>query len=383
MGDGTRENPYIRDDVERLIEENGGKAEGLDLSGQFFRKGIDLCNLDLSGIILNDAYFFNGFVEDKFISANLEGALLNKAMLQKAQLSSANFKGADLTSANLEMAHLYSCNFNGANLCFSNMKDVDLDSADFIEADLDNANLEGATLEGANFTMAYLGLANFHEANLDSVIFTRADLENANLKMASLFGTDFNGANLLFVEFSNDTELDNVQWGNYILGEEMKGEEKKGQERIIWFALAADTYRNLKTWYTEHGIYDVAGKFFYREMEAKRKAQSWREKPFLKLWYWIMRILAGYGENPERVAITAAAVILGAALVYYFIGLLFDWSAFGRSLYFSTVSFTALGYGSWIDVESNVIRGLGAVESFLGVFMMALFLVTFTRKMTR
>jgi len=30
MGDGTKENPYTREDVLRLIEENGGTAKGLD-----------------------------------------------------------------------------------------------------------------------------------------------------------------------------------------------------------------------------------------------------------------------------------------------------------------------------------------------------------------
>ena len=33
MGDGTKENPYTREDVLRLIKENGGTAKELDLSG--------------------------------------------------------------------------------------------------------------------------------------------------------------------------------------------------------------------------------------------------------------------------------------------------------------------------------------------------------------
>ena len=47
-------------------------------------------------------------------------------------------------------------------------------------------------------------------------------------------------------------------------------------------------------------------------------------------------------------------------------------------------SFTALGYGNWApEPQGWAGRVLGAGESFMGVFMMALFLVTFTRKMTR
>jgi hypothetical protein len=36
MGDGTKKNPYTRKDVLRLIEENGGRTVGLDLSGKYF-----------------------------------------------------------------------------------------------------------------------------------------------------------------------------------------------------------------------------------------------------------------------------------------------------------------------------------------------------------
>ena len=38
MGDGTEQNPLTREDVLRLIEENVGKAIGLDLSEKVFYK---------------------------------------------------------------------------------------------------------------------------------------------------------------------------------------------------------------------------------------------------------------------------------------------------------------------------------------------------------
>ena len=42
MGDGTVQNPFTREDVLRLIEENGGRAEGFDLSEKVFVEQIDL-----------------------------------------------------------------------------------------------------------------------------------------------------------------------------------------------------------------------------------------------------------------------------------------------------------------------------------------------------
>jgi len=200
-------------------------------------------------------------------------------------------------------------------------------------------------------------------AHLEEAYLYHAHFEGADLRYARL-----EGACLRSVEFPRDTKLEGVEWGNYILGDERNGQ----------FRDATDIYRHLKIWYTEHGIYDVAGKFFYREMEAKRKAQSWKSEPLSKLWSWVIKLLCGYGEKPERVVISALVIIFGLAIAYRFGGLSLPYS-----IYYSVVSFTAVGYGSWVPEPTEWAKGIGAAEAIIGVFMMALFLVTFTRKMTR
>jgi hypothetical protein len=289
MGDGTEKNPYTREDVLRLIEENGGKAEGLDLSGKIFEEGVDLRNLNLVGIILKQA-----FLRD----AHLEGAELGVSHLEGAGLIRAHLEGAELWGAYLEGAKLW-------------------------EADLEGTNLPAAHLEGAKLWEA---------------------------------------------QFSPNTRLEYVDWGNYILGNEIEGNFKR----------ALDIYRRLKQWYTEHGMYDIAGKFFYREMEAKRKGQSWKKEPASKMWSWVIMLLCGYGERYGNVVVAALVIIFGLAIAYRFGGI-----DIRHSIYFSLVSFTALGYGSWMPEPAGWIKALGAFESFVGVFMMALFLITFVRKMTR
>ena len=101
------------------------------------------------------------------------------------------------------------------------------------------------------------------------------------------------------------------------------------------------------------------------------------------LWLWFMQGLWGYGERPWRVIRFGVSMLLIFALIYFIIGSVWEWSAFWWSLYFSAVSFTALGYGSWLHVTNDWIKGIGALESFIGVFSIALFLITFVRKMTR
>ena len=75
-------------------------------------------------------------------------------------------------------------------------------------------------------------------------------------------------------------------------------------------------------------------------------------------------------------------IIVGSALAYFAIGTL-EPNAFLDCLYYSFISFTAVGYGAWVTESTGWVKWLGVQETILGVFMMSLFLVTFTRKMTR
>jgi len=295
MGNGTEENPFTREDVLRLIEENGGKAEGLDLSGKKFELRINLGNLDLKKIILRDATLYG---------AHLEGAILEDAHLEGAYLTDAYLEGANLWGAHLE-----------------------------------GAILVGTHLEGANLSRAHL-----------------------------------EGALLWDVKFPPDTKLENADWGNYILGWEKRG----------FFDMAAATYRCLKLWYTTAGMHDIAAKFYYREKEANRKGlklfskSSWNHR----LAAEFMRAVFGYGEQWLNILFLIAVVIFGLAAAYYFWGS-FSSSSFWDTLYYSAVSFTALGYGQWAPQPTGWAKVAGAAEAIIGVFMMALLLVTFVRKWTK
>lgn len=320
-----QEKPLTRHDVERLIEEHGG-PEGLDLSGRHLRQA-PLSRLDLHGAHLE--------------WANLHEARLDRANLQDACLQAAQLGGAGLYQANLQRAALSDANLQGAVLT----------RADLNAAELPWANLQGARLWGSNLQRARL-----HEADLHAADLRRADLRQARLAYADL----------------RDANLEGANWGDYVLGEEIEGD----------FGDAASAYRALKQRHAEAGMYDIAGEFHYREMEARRKL-AWKERRFPYAFpMYALRFLYGYGERPERVIGWAAAVVFGLALVHWAFGTVAG--GFLDALYYSAVSFTALGYGaSASDPQGWAGRFLGAGESFMGVFMMALFLVTFTRKMTR
>jgi len=341
MGDGTIAKPLTHKDVLRLIEENGGTANRLDLSRKHFVNGIDLSELDLKGADLTGAH--------------LEGANLRDAHFEEAKLGFAHLEKSNLKYAHLEETELW-------------------------ETHLEEANLGSAHLEGADLRLAYLERAQLVEAHFEKAFLRKAHLEGAYLIDNHVEGADFSsayleGAYLHGTQFWVDTRLEAVNWGDYILGE-----EKSRQ-----FDKAVNAYQQLKQWHTTAGLHDIAAKFYYREKEASRKSLTWRSKSSFRhrLSLELSYLVFGHGEGWKRLLFWVAGFILLFALIYFAFDETRQWQYFGDYIYFSTVSFTALGYGSWLHVTNNWIKGIGAFESFIGVFSMALLLVTFVRKWTR
>lgn len=101
------------------------------------------------------------------------------------------------------------------------------------------------------------------------------------------------------------------------------------------------------------------------------------------LWQTLLYLLCGHGERPERAVLWIITMFAGLALVYLAGSGLSD-ATLGECIYFSGVSITALGYGPWVSTDPAAwARALGVFQSFAGIFLMALFVATLTRKMTR
>ncbi len=418
--------PLTRKELLAMIKRHG-KAEGLDLSRREFEENMDLSGLDLSGIHLHEASLWYARLE----GANLSGAKLERAILRGAHLEGADLSGADADGADLQSAHMEGANLSKsqlkkaellkANLSKANMAGAQLDGAELEDAhlewaDLSKANLEKtllmrAHLEGANFSSAHLEGAFLEDADLTGAILVNARLNGANLERADLRGANLHRADLrqAILKYANlrgpetnlikanmegarlygadlfQADIEGVNWGpQNILGEELlhkdEVDEKKKEELI---KEAAAVYRNLRKWHNDQGMYDLAGEFVFREMTAKRKAMKWRLKPAHKLWSLFVSFTCGYGERPLRAIVWAASVIVGFGIIYFLISADWQIDAFGNSMAFSAMSFTSMGYGSWLEASEALTKGIGAFESFIGVFTIALFLITFVRKMTR
>ena len=331
MGDGTKENPYTRKDVERLIEERGGTAIRLDLSNKIFVEAIDLSGLDLQGIILNSVGLFR-----------------------------ANFNGSDLDGANMQKAYLGYATFNPLKSEVTHLQGTDLRNTNLHDAEFREADLKGAQFQGEPGQLL--------PASLDRTDFRNANLFRANFKGCYLYGTKLEGAYTRGADIL-EAHLEEADWGNY----------KSGEENNKDYYPAEHRYRELKVWYKQSGYDDIAAKFYYREREAGRKGAQRRRD---HVSGWLAWAFFGHGEGWKRILFWIAGFVLFFALIYFAIGTLTP-NTFLNSLYYSAVSFTALGYGQWAPQPTGWVKGLGAFEALVGVFMMALLLVTFVRKWTR
>ncbi|MBA7566429.1 hypothetical protein ES695_13110 [Candidatus Atribacteria bacterium 1244-E10-H5-B2] len=275
-----------------------------------------------------------------------------------------------------------------------------------------DADFWGATFEGdAHFGVksfvngvnlekikAFSGKKLFFKLNNEKgkINFKRAYLENTDLDIELVKGVliDFTGALL------RNTKIRREQIENHIL-----------QEKEKEFSKAKEIYLLLKNNFHSIGQYDDESWAFKKEKDMERKSNFHFKTLHKWLWSCFLNALYGYGEKPERVIVSAIAIIIIFAFVFMNFGIdanpqldtipkynilkeLFMGIRYGdllvrlkdisleqikNCLYFSTVTFTTLGLGDFRPVEGWG-RIFVGVEAFIGALMIALFIYTFARR---
>lgn len=101
----------------------------------------------------------------------------------------------------------------------------------------------------------------------------------------------------------------------------------------------------------------------------------------------------GYGERYFNVLATVAVILVLTWLLYWQAGIfVLDQSVsppqIGRppwqdALYYSLVSFSALGYGSWSPQPTGWSQWVGAVQPFFGIISVVALSINLTQRMRR
>lgn len=288
-------------------------------------------------------------------------------------------------------------NFNGAYLEGAALLGVDwFEGASLVGVDLTGADVKGVDFTDANMTLGTLVdvvaiNTSFDGANLEGAIFTNADLRRATMENARL-----HEAVLTDVHVGGGTMLGDVAFYD---------RENAPPDLVEEHPLeaAAWVYRQLEQLYEENGLPLLARRSYYREKDARRRLSWQRSNYFAALRQELSRWVMRYGDSPYRVLATSLLVIGGFAVLFPLTGgiqevqgertLTYSLERPGeasrfwigrvllKSLYFSVITFTTLGYGD-IQPIGPWARFLAGTEALLGALLAALLVFVLVRLVT-
>jgi hypothetical protein len=159
-------------------------------------------------------------------------------------------------------------------------------------------------------------------------------------------------------------------------------------------------YRRLETLHEENALSEEARKFHISKEEAERKLYKERGNPrrHVKTLMWA---LTNHGESVRRLLGWWAAVIIGAGLLFPFVGGIKDsnggtyainslselgtwagWNDLLLNIYFSIITFSTIGYGD-LSPAAPGSRVLVAFESITGALLLALLIFVLGRRVAR
>jgi hypothetical protein len=245
------------------------------------------------------------------------------------------------------------------------------------------------------------------DAKFRTVVFSGyCLLGGAEFKSSARFAnTHFaKGGNFSSVKFSGETDFGGVYSSSRsvpVYDSIVFARRQYGEDESFW--------RFVKQSAMEAGYYHLAGECFYNERCAglwqKLRGPAYDTLPsagkLVRLLLGVRllpelifgRLLFGYGERPVRVLIASAFIIVFCALIFSTEdalmirdGLNTDLSlpqGFLQGLYFSTITFTTLGYGDLYPSPEGFYRQLAMAEAVAGGCLMALFVVCLAKRFSR
>ena len=284
--------------------------------------------------------------------------------------------------------------------------DTDFNETEFSK----DADFSGAKLYG----IFYFIPNNSKVIKFNDVFFSDAVRIRANLSQCYFYGSNIEKVDLTDSTWKNYKKKDSRQLPriyNYFFNSSITiWEASQGKLASNWKTLEV-IYRCLKQSHQNSGDYETAGEFYIQERECKRKQLGFFSRHFWNIFY---RGFCLYGERPYNVILVSISIIIIFASFYLFHGVEFIGSEFllihssyinydlslnsfgfqwlRTNIYFvfkdfllciytSLITFTTLGYGDVHPIGWS--RFFASIEAWIGIFMTALFIFVFTRRMMR
>ncbi len=369
-----------RADVEWLLatHESSGSQGPVVWSDEdhHLRRGLDLRGADLSGINLT-------YLPLARARLGLDFEEWHAAQPQHRAAAAAQLKGADLREAHLERASLRGANLEGASL---------------VEAHVAHANFDGARLGRATFRDTHLEQAFLNQARLAGADLRRAFFDASTTLDGAVLHDATDGPALLADVRWRDVNLAVVEWGQMPrFGDEVRahirlatnGYPKGAMKRAAEYEAAVRAYRQLAMACRGLGMNEHADRYAYRAQLMQRVVQRRRHQYFRYVGSLLLDLLAGYGFRPGRAILLYLAVILWFANFYV-------WASHGlitlglppsrvqplawyEGLILSVSSFHGRGFQPFQNLNDPV-AALAGIQAVFGLVIEVSFIATFTNR---
>ena len=374
---------HLKDDNKNVDEFNSGinelletEEDSIDFHGFYFPPGTsDFSNRNFQKSVIFMGAKFSGEAHFWFTKFS-----------DKADFTKAGFSGeANFIEAGFSDEAVFS---------FAKFSD---------KADFWGANFSEVIFHGTEFIGKFLFIPT-ESKTVSTIYFTYTLFSDFVRIKGNLSQCYFHNSNIERADLTDSTWLTNKE-KKLIIWEEHQGKISSDLKEL------EGIYRRLKQSYQKYGDNDTAGNFYYQEMECKRKQMNFFPNLFWNIFY---KRLCGYGEEPFNVIWASLFIIFVSAFSFLFGGIEFLGSEmlnkpakliqynpslnsndihmmiqnfdslfndFLLCVYTSFITFTTLGYGDVHPIGWS--RLVATIESGLGIFMTALFIFVFTRKMLR
>ena len=251
-------------------------------------------------------------------------------------------------------------------------------------------------------------IASFRKANFKSsarlrtadfsgyCLFNDAAFHRSALFGNTRFGKGGNFSGTVFVEDADFAGAHSASKAVPIFDRVRFEKKSRGADETFWrFAKGAAQ---------EAGYYQLAGESFYKErcghLCFKFRGGDYdrlsRGHKFLRILagfrlfpeFVFGRLLFGYGERPVRVLVASGLIVFLCGLFYFHLGMVLYHGelveqSFMDSLYFSTITFTTLGFGDFHPGSDGLTRFVAMAEATSGVCLLALFVVGLAKRFSR
>jgi len=290
----------------------------------------------------------------------------------------------DLSNADLSRKELDGIDLSGANLTNTKFRNSTIRKSDFSNSIIKKANFYGSIASEADFTFTKAEYSRFMSADLKKTNFSHSDLKYSKFEGAILTDAKFKKTELKGVDLTGtDDSFSNWKmsfWGKPIFQD-------------YFFDIPIESVLGL-TPRTRRMFADAQYLNFMFD----------RGRGLRKIWLYIWGITCGYGQNMKRWLFTSILLIFIFTLVNMNTKVyVSNFSApdttscydrgsslsgkilnpsFERSLYFSIVTFTTLGYGDMTPITFSG-RMLLCVEVFVGYMMLGGLISIFAGKLAR